>query len=620
MKKASKLIVFILVVALMLSVLSGCAMFGRDAEKYRSTPIVTVGDQSITIGEMLDSFNTQYNNYYYYIAQGYLTAEQVFEIAVDSVYEQTIKVDAYVSAHSAVTTNKTFKNGEYLTEEELNFVVRYVKYLVFQNFDSQVEGFLSNEFKFDAKEAEDTSRDFLEPDDLGGVSYSEYIYNQNFVNEDMDEYMSEFYSFLTNESLQKDTKVDSYVFTKEADAKATLDSYNDRLGEEDAKLTFATLVETQNKVIRRYQNSVELSYGYDLDGFVKNQVESMIKSIIVAKYNKEIYSKIDGADASKTKEALLANVAGLTVNQKADYLLNDSFDSLITSLNESSYLYAVDEAQKGNYIFVKNILVPFSTEQKQYLSNLAQTLGGTESDAYVAARMQVAAQIVADDFTSEKNEDGEYAKVEGLFEVQGNKLVIKAGSALSANLQNGQVVPMDGMSKTETIIELMKKYNTDIGQHSSTYDYVVRIADDENYTQPWVTEFVDAAKEAKGLGENSYAVCVSSYGVHIVYYSANVTAHDFSQGAFDSVVGGTDVDTTSPAFKLFKSYFETESNSAVSKDLEALKTTYETNGRVVETKEFKKFMKDNELEFTFEDMICAEEEAEDGHEGHDHNH
>ena len=619
MKKASKLIVLILVAALMLSVLSGCAMFGRNTEKYRSTPIVTVGDQAITVGEMLDAFNTQYNNYYYYIAQGYFTAEQVFEIAADSVYEQAIKVDAYVSAHDAVTTNKTYKNGEYLTEEELNFVVRYVKYLVFQNFDSQVESFLTNQFKFEAEEAEDTSRDFLEPDDLGGVSYSEYIYNQNFVNEDMDEYMSKFYGFLTNESLQKDTKVDSYVFTKEADAQATLDAYNARLGEEDAKLTFATLVENQNKVIRRYQNSVELSYGYDLEGFVKNQVESMIKSIIVAKYNKEIYSKIDGADASKTKEALLANVAGLTVNQKADYLLNDSFDSLITSLSESSYLYAVDEAQKGNYIFVKNILIPFSAEQKQYLTNLAQTIGGSESEAYIAARLQIATQIVADDFTSEKDEDGEYAKVEGLFEVQGDKLVIKSGSALAANLQNGQVVPMDGMSKTETIIELMKKYNTDVGQHSATYDYVVRIADDENYTQPWVTEFVDAAKEAKGLGENSYSVCVSTYGVHIVYYSANVVAQDFTQGAFDSVVGGTDVDTTSPAFKLFKSYFETESNSAISQDFDALKTAYETNGRAVATKEFKKFMKDNNLEFTFDDMICAEE-SEDEHEGHDHSH
>ncbi|MBQ9125568.1 MAG: hypothetical protein IJY13_02795, partial [Clostridia bacterium] len=72
--------------------------------------------------------------------------------------------------------------------------------------------------------------------------------------------------------------------------------------------------------------------------------------------------------------------------------------------------------------------------------------------------------------------------------------------------------------------------------------------------------------------------------------------------------------------KLFKAYFETESNSVISKDLDELKTAYETNGRVVETKEFKKFMKDNQIEFTFDDMICAEEDSEDEHKGHDHSH
>lgn len=619
MKKAIKLITLILVVALMFSVLSGCAMFGKDSAKYRATALVTVGSQEITVGEMLDAFNTQYNNYYYYIAQGYLTVEQVFEIAADSLYEQTIKIDAYVSANQPVTANKTYKNGEYLTEEELKFVVRYVKYLVFTNFDSQVESFLANDFDFNAEEAEDTSRDFLEPDDLGGEKYSDYIYNQNFVNEEMDEYIAERYSHVSVADLEKDNSLDAYVFANEQTAKATLDAYNARLDEEDEKLTYATLVENQNKVIRRYQNSVEISYGYDLEGFVKQQVESMIKSLIVAKYNKDIYSKIDGADASKTKEALLANTQGLAVNQKADYFLNDSFDSFITALKESSYLYAVDEAQKGNYIFVKNILIPFTAEQTQYLTNIAQTLGGTENKAYLDARLQLATEIVADDYTSEKDDDGEYAKVEGLFEVKDGKLVIKAGSALAANLQDGVVTPMDGLTKTETIIKLMEKYNTDVGQHSATYDYVVRVKDDENYSQPWVTEFVDAAKEAESLGENSYAVCVSSYGVHIVYYSAKVEAQDFTDTAFGEAIGGGDIDTTSPAYKLFKAYFETESTSAISKDLDELKKTYETNGKVSATKEFAKFMKDNEIEYEFEDMICtAEDEDEEGHEGHNH--
>lgn len=620
MKKAIKLITFILVVVMMFSVLSGCAMFGRNTEKYRSTAIAQIGDQTITVGEMLDAFNTQYNNYYYYIAQGYFTAEQVFELAADSLYSQTIKVDAYVQAHPT-SANSDYKNGQYLTETELTFVVRYVKYLMFSNFDTQVENYLAQDFDFAEADSddEDTSRDFPEYDDLGGVAYSKYVYDQNFVNEDMNEYMSDYYSFINLNDFAKDSKLDAYVFTKEADAQATLDSYNDRLDEEDTtKVTFDQLVATQNKVIRLYQESIKSSYGYDLENFVKGQIESMIKSIIVAKYNYELYSAIDGANATETKNALTANVNGLAANQGADYILNGSFDSTITGLTDSSYLYAVDSAEASKYIFVKNILIPFSTAQKQYLTNLAQTLGGTDTDAYLEARIELAKEIVADDYTSDKDEDGNYTvQVKDLFDVDTDgKLVIKTGSALATYFNaDGSVNAMDGKSKTETIIELMKMYNTDTAQHSATFDYVVRVADDDNYSQPWVTEFVDAAKEAKGNGVNSYALCVSTYGVHIVYYSADVTAQDFD---FDKVVGTDDVDTTGPAYKLFKTYFETESNTIVSKDLETLKETYETNGRVVELPEFAKFIKNNGLDYSFEDMICAQDDDSDSHEGHNH--
>lgn len=610
MKKAIKLITLILVVVMMFSVLTGCAMFGRNTEKYRSTAIAKVGDQTITVGEMLDAFNTQYNNYYYYIAQGYFTAEQVFELAADSLYSQAIKVDAYVSAEgrTPATTNKAYKNGEYLDASELAFVVRYVKYLMFSNFDTQVEKFLADDFDFAEVATDDTSRDFPEYDDLGGVAYSKYVYDQNFVNEDMDEYLSDYYSFIDLNDFAKDNKLDSYVFVNEADAQAMLDYYNDRLDDEATKVTFAQLVEIQNKVVRRYKTSIEKSYGYDLESFVKGQIESMIKSIIVAKYNYELYSAIDGANAADTKKALTANVKGLAANQRADYLLNGSFDSTITGLTDSSYIYAVDSAEASKYIFVKNILIPFSAAQKQYLTNLAQTLGGTDSKAYLEARQELATQIVADDYTSEKDEDGNYQKVGNLFKMDSGKLVISDEGALADYLQNGAVTAMTGKSKTETIVELMKQYNTDTAQHSASFDYVVRVEDDDNYTQPWVTEFVDAAKEAKAAGINSYALCVSTYGVHIVYYSADVTAQDFT---FENVVGKADADTASAAYKLFKSYFETESNSVVSKDMEELKKGYEDNGRVVELPEFAKFIKTNGLDYSFEDMICAED---------DHNH
>ena len=84
------------------------------------------------------------------------------------------------------------------------------------------------------------------------------------------------------------------------------------------------------------------------------------------------------------------------------------------------------------------------------------------------------------------------------------------------------------------MIELMKQYNTDTAQHSKVYDYVVRVGEvPDSYTSSWVQEFVDAANVAYDLATAAgatggyYGVAVSTYGVHIVYYSAKVEAQTF---------------------------------------------------------------------------------------------
>ncbi len=615
MKKVSKIITLILVVALLCTVLSGCAMFGRNAKNYRATVMANIGSQTITVGSVLDAFNTQYNNYYYYIANGYFTAEQVFEIAVSSLYEQAIKVDAYVSNNDAVTTNTTYANGEYLTADELNFVVTYVKYLIFDNFDSQVESYLSADFEFEAVEEEDTSRDFLEPDEIDGQTYADYVYSQNYVNEEMSDYLKDYYGITDTTTLSGDTKIDSYVFATEEAAKATLDDYNDRLDDDATKLDFATLKANQEKVLKYYGKTIKNSYGIEIEDFIVEQIESMIKSIIVAKYNYNLYKEIQGANKDKTIAALIANADGLKANQSADYILNNNFDSFITALSDTSYIYAVDDTMVQDYIFVKNILVPFTDEQTQYLSNLAQTLGSTESDEYLTAREQLAAEIIADDFTSDKNDDGEYTtKVEGLFKYENGKLAVDTTNSAWGGLLNadGSVAGDDLSAKTANIVGLMKKFNTDTAQHSKVYDYVVRVGNDDHYTQPWVTEFVTAAKEAKALGVGSYSICVSSYGIHIVYYSDDVTVQNFDQSTFDDVLGELDTNlTTTPAYKVFKAYFESQSSTIVNDDLKELRETYYSlyeEGKISATKEFAKFIKDNGLEYTFEDMIAVEED------------
>ena len=140
MKKASKILTLILVVVLLCGMFTGCAMFGRDALKYRDMTAITVGNEVITVGKVLDTFNNYYNNYYSYISAGYITLDQVVDMAVTSLYTQAMKVDSYVKTATAETHSYAnfCHNAQYLTEKEITFVIKYVKYLTFQTFDNSV--------------------------------------------------------------------------------------------------------------------------------------------------------------------------------------------------------------------------------------------------------------------------------------------------------------------------------------------------------------------------------------------------------------------------------------------------------------------------------------------------
>ena len=88
MKRASKILTLILIIVFVLSVFAGCDLVGRDVKLYRATTVMTVGDQQITIGKLLDTFNSYYNNYYYYISAGYLTADTLMEMVMEDLVIQ----------------------------------------------------------------------------------------------------------------------------------------------------------------------------------------------------------------------------------------------------------------------------------------------------------------------------------------------------------------------------------------------------------------------------------------------------------------------------------------------------------------------------------------------------
>lgn len=618
MKKASRFLTLLLVAVLVLSVFSGCTFFGRNTEKYRAQVAITVGNEEITIGKLIDTYNSYYNTYSSYIGS-YITLDDLFEMAISSLYSQYTKIDAYKTKSDVETFTHSWlgdvkiANSEYLTDTELHYGVEYIKYILFSTLDTMVESYIESDYTLaeaEEEEEEDTSRDFVEFDDLeGATSYSEYTYLQTFVNEEMDEYLEKYYEgILKNDVLSYGEYVYSTSAVPPEDLTEKLNDYNERI-EDGNPITLEKYVEYQQQALKQYEKNVEISYDYDLATLINRQLEDFINSVIVAKYNYSVYGVIDGASLSETLEQLKANVAAAKESQEADFNINAGFVDFIEDLDDDSHVYTVPDGY--NYIFVKNIVIPFTTEQKTMLANLEKQLGSETDSRYIAVRNSLVAEIIADDFFSEKDEDGTYETISNLFKLDDStgKIQINFENENDALhkyfTQDGKVVPMEGKTAEETIIELMKRFNTDTASHSSLHDYVVRIGEvPESYESPFVSEFVDAANDAynaaSGIPGTTYGIAISEYGVHIVFYSAKVEAETFD---FES----NWLNTSTSEYRLFKEYFSTESDELVEEDEDALNETYYA-GKIQKTSALDKFLSDNGIKFDFEASISLDEE------------
>ena len=614
MRRASKILTLILVVVFLFGIFAGCDLIGKDTAKYRAATAFTVGSQKITVGKLLDSFNSYYNQYYFYMSYSGMTVEDVFDIAVESLYSQYMKVEAYTTSQPSkvkVAANKdAFKYAEFLTQDQLDYCVSFVKYLVINSFNTSVMEKIEAKYDLKDEETEDTSRDFRKFDDLKGAkTYADYYISQNFTDEDMDEYIEKYHGgdksgFVSHEL---DKLQDLYL----AGATKKVEELNARLDkdeDDDTEITIEEYQDYQKAALSQYKTSVKNSYDIDFEEFLKNQIEDLIVGGIVNLYNYDIYKGIETDTEFKSK--LQENYKTLVAAQQAEFAINNNYETFIEGLSDTSFIYDVPEGRENDYVFVKNILIPFSAKQTTRLNSLKADLGTTDDARYTEYRNKLAAQIVADDFTTNKNDDGEYGKLEEKpFTLDnGNVVINPACTELSNYLHaDGSVTAKPDMTNEEIIVELMKQFNTDVAQHSALYSYVVRVNAPKNYKHKWVDEFVQAtedavkaSKDAGGDGTGYYGIGVSDYGVHIVYVEGFVKADtvNFESGNF--------LDTKTTEYRLFKTYFETQLNKLLAEDYEKLKETYKD--QVNTTKVFNKFLKENGLTYDLAAKLSNDED------------
>lgn len=619
MKKASGIIAILLLVVLAFGLFAGCGLFGKDTAKYRQFTAVTVGNQKITVGKVIDTFNNLYNQYG---SSGRYTADTLFQAAMSSLYTQYMKIDAYVGESKGNThayANFCGDDGyiKYLTADQAEYAIKYVKYLVFTNFDSAVGQELAKKVTLKDAEKKDTSRDFKTFDDIDFATdktYTDYLVRKLTVNDDMNEYYEKYYTVDDALTISVNEVLDDYK--NEAATKAKLAEYVKRVDtteDKNATITLEQLTAAQDKVVKKYVESIEKAYEITMSEFFKQQVNDIAANLIAQLYDIQAGRSLDGEGFADLSAKLTAAYKDAVAAKKASYKFDDTFVKDIEGLTDDSDIYTVPDQYK--YIFVKNVLVPFNSEQKAVLTNLGSKLGGTDGQAYKDARLALATQIVADDFTSEKDEDGNYTTTyKDLFEVSGGKITLKAGSEIANAIAGAQAT-------SEEIKDLMTRFNTDTAQHSTYYDYVVRINAPEDYTAKWVPEFVKAAEEAYGYDSatdnhnaaGSYALCVSDYGVHIVFYTADVAAATLDFSTLEKCLKAD-----SREYAKFKTLYSSEKSELLSKAVTELQKTYFTykdaDGKVISEAKirysaiFKEFLKDQGLTYDTEKAITYTDE------------
>lgn len=590
-KKITRIFCMVLALALVCSFVAGCSMFQTNADRYREKTAMTVGEQTITVGALEDFIN---NNISGYINQGYdiqtvwdsLIPQFVMNYVLVDMLKNDLPWPKVTQTHSLASE---YPDTEYLKNEgDMEFIMKTIKNSLYSSLDSLVETELGNKYKLNAAEEEEERKENIIPEDelnlpLGGLTLNDYDDDIEGLDEDLAKYKPD--SELTIDSI-----LNGYKFEDENDPLLldALAKINDRIAQnedasDDEKVAFTAkeYMTAQKAAFNSLTRSVENNYyGWSMEQFLDYQIRSTVFNRLAQEYTMVYYERIEteGEGQQLILSRLIEKYENLKAAQEEDFRLHPTkFESFVTSLSDTSFIYTVPEQYENEYAFIKNLLISFTDEQKAVLEYYGNVYG-KNSAAYLAKRDELATQIKATDFKSEKDDEGEYAKLENIFTIADGKVVF-ADSALKTALET--------VSGPNDFAALIDRYNEDPGAQGSTYDYVIKVKepDPAGTKDNWVAEFSAASRQAIAEGQGTYKIAVTDYGVHIVYFTDFVKAESFDF-ANERYTQGT------PAYRFFKTYYDAVKATVYNDIMQASYDSYFDENKIsVENKNIKSILK-----------------------------
>lgn len=187
-----------------------------------------------------------------------------------------------------------------------------------------------------------------------------------------------------------DSILNGYKFEDENDPLLldALAKVNDRIARnedasDDEKVAFTAkeYMTAQKAAFNSLTRSVEQNYyGWSLAQFIDYQIKSTVFNRLAQEYTMVYYEGIEteGEGQQLILSKLVEKYENLKAAQEEDFRLHPTkFETFVTSLSDTSFIYTVPAQYENEYAFVKNLLISFSDEQKAVLEHYGNVYGKT---------------------------------------------------------------------------------------------------------------------------------------------------------------------------------------------------------------------------------------------------
>ncbi len=473
--KLTILLCFILCFALLLS---GCSLFPLDTVKYLNQKVATIeytstsGDKNMITITKKDLINA-YQNYSSTLSEYGLSGEDAFDQLVQMLINKEVilnEAEKLIEKGDIVVSNATLNQ---LWTETYDALIDNLA-----DFEQQV---------IDAWDLKVPAELEENDDETTLTTYTPYQKTAEIVYVD-GEYKIKTLSDIEDENVE-------LIYTQGQEIKSINNAVKERIGDS------TILKEALKRYTTTLKNNEEgQNLSTDDESVFQREIERIYTNVKENKYvelynnyyeNKTGYSIISVSQ-------VLDYITQKTIASYTKYQIDpDSYDDDILNSREEMW-YVMD----NNYFYVTHILISFTDEQKEDITNLET--------------MYQSGAITYQDYINGKNLIANSAVVK-----ENGEATSLTPTQLRENLIN-DLKGLDDNGKAEVLKDYIYAYSGDDGNKNKTYEYIVGT---ENSSM--VDEFNEASRELYNNGKGSFGdvsgLVVTEYGVHIVCYLQPVT-------------------------------------------------------------------------------------------------